>query len=141
MRPAPPVTGSVVVDGKPDVVGKPADGADESADEGVVCSTAVVGSSTGVVGSGLGTVSVVKRVVVIAVVEVKSASSSSSPPSPGVGLGESTEEVGSGESTEGVEEGPPTTSVMGQTVVLTAIVSVTTRPGHEVTLGAHEVMV
>ena len=33
------------------------------------------------------------------------------------------------------------TSVTGQTVVETAMVSVTTRPGHEVTVGAQEVMV
>lgn len=74
LRPAPAITGGgVVVDdcgsGDPDLLGRPADGDNE-----------VEGLTPASVGSGLGTVSVVKRVVVLRMVEVESAPSPS--PSP-----------------------------------------------------------
>jgi hypothetical protein len=87
--------------------------------------------------SALGTVRVVKRVVVDEVVVVESVSSSS--PLPPVGLG------GLAVTCAEVEGTPvAVTSVMGQTVVLTAMVSVVTwpiLPGQSVTVAAQLVMV
>jgi hypothetical protein len=115
------------------LVGRPDDGA------GVVTSA--------LVGSGLGTVRVVKRVVVSSVVEVESVSGTSLLPLL-VGLGASTllplllVAWGTSLSLPLLVEWGTSTSVMGQTVVETAMVSVVTWPtGQSVTVAEHEVMV
>ena len=122
MRPAPPTTGWEGC-GTPDLVGRPADGAE------------VVGLTTVLrVGPPLGTVRVVKRVVVTWVVEVVSCSGTSSE------LGPSGWD---GDEGDGEPEGEAT-SVMGQTVVPTGMISVVTcpiLPGQSVTVGAQLVMV
>lgn len=126
------------------MTGKPADGADER--------LGLAG-----VGPALGTVRVVKRVVVTLAVEVESTSS----PEPWlpVGLGGLTDAEGfagtgglaepegiaetGGWPDTGVEDGPAT-PVMGQIVVLTAMISVVTwpiLPGQSVTVAAQLVMV
>jgi hypothetical protein len=108
------------------VVEKPADGADWIGLDG-----GLEGAATGAVEPGLGTVRVVNRVVVICVVEVESISDAC--------------DAGAGPETEADADGEgEATSVMGQTVVLTAITSVVTWPilaGQSVTVDAQLVTV
>ncbi|KAL2256366.1 hypothetical protein VTK26DRAFT_1782 [Humicola hyalothermophila] len=176
LRAAPAMTGWEV-EGRatPEVAGKPAHGAE------LLGLTSVLG-----VGPPLGTVRVVKRVVVILVIEVESCSGASCdlmPAGSDEGDGAATSVIGhtvvltgtvsvvtcpilSGQSVtvggqlvmvyvlvaKTVEVVQPTgrevvsgiavsVGVTGQTVVETAMVSVTMRPGHLVTVGSHDVMV
>ena len=134
MRPAPAVTTDCDGLGAPvDVLGRPADGADDTgADTGADEGTTDEGAGLPEVGPALGTVRVVKRVLVNRVVVVESTASWLP-----VGLAELTD-------TTAEEDGPAPLppSVMGQTVVLTATISVVTWPtGQLVTVGLHEVMV
>lgn len=141
MRPAPANTGIVVTDGEagePDLIGRPADGDHDNDDDcgkdGDDGDDEVLTAEP--VASDLGTVRVVKRVAVTRAVDVESVFSLSPPVGKG-GLAPLPDSIGAGGEEAEVDGPTSAPSVMGHTVVLTAIVSVTTwpiLPGQSVTV-------
>lgn len=113
------------------VEGRPADGASEEL--GAPPLLLLPPAAGTVVELGLGTVRVVKRVVVVYAVVVESTSAA-----------DGDDEAGTAPEPVGEVVAPLPPSVMGQTVVLTAMISVVTwpiLPGQSVTVAAQLVMV